>query len=189
MSARTRRFIPRLEALDDRSLPSVSVTQTESTVVVDVNDDAANKVQILDNGLLDNGIIIVVDGVSYTTTGLVTAITVNTYGGDDQVDYILGGPAFASRNIYVDLGRGDDSFNAYMSGWDLQSGAQISISAYGRGGADTFALYAEYLGTQANSQLLVDFEGGAGKDRISFDYIPGDVQDGTVTLQANLQHH
>ena len=50
-------------------------------------------------------------------------------------------------------------------------------------------LEAQRLNTEPNAQLLVDFEGGAGKDKIALGYTPGDVAMGDVILQENLQHH
>jgi hypothetical protein len=104
------------------------------------------------------------------------------------VSYNLLGTLVASRNIVLELGRGADTFTANLTGRTLAAGANLDISAYGRGGADTLLLNAQGVSTAAGSILNVYFAGGAGKDRISLDYTPGDMAAGLVFLEKDQRN-
>ena len=185
MSRHRNRFVPRLQAFDGRSLPSVTAVMLPGSSILMITGNAdANSITIQDSGQF-GGVTVVGDGQTFVFEQTVRAIVVDTGDGNDTVSYNLLGTLAASRNIVLELGRGADTFTANLTGQTLAAGANLDISAYGRGGADTLALNARGVNTGAGSILNVYFEGGAGKDRITLDYTPGDMAGGQVFLKKD----
>jgi hypothetical protein len=186
MSRPARRFVPRLQAFDERCLPSVSAVIVPGTTgVLQITGDAnANTITITDDGTA-NGVTVVGDGQTFTFANTITAIIVDAGAGDDVVTYTLNSPVPQawSRNIDVNLGTGNDTFTANMNGQELAPSVSLDISAYGQGGKDNLTLNAQNFNTDMNSILNVDFVGGAGKNSINFNYTPGNLVDGSVILQ------
>ena len=189
MSRKSNRFVPRLEAFDERTLPSVTVAPAApgSTILMITGDAAANTITISDSGQT-GGLIVVGDGQTFQVTDPVTAIVVDTGDGSDSVTYNLTGTLSGLRSIDVELGRGNDVFTANLAGQALSAGANLDISAYGRAGADTLVLNAQGVNTDVNSILNVYFAGGAGKDKITLDYTNGGLDLGTVILQKDQKN-
>jgi hypothetical protein len=188
MSFKPRRFVPRLEALDDRSLPSVTVT-VFGTILDIEGDAAANTVVITDNGQAANCVTVVADGLTYQLTDTITDIVVSTFGGNDTVDYSLTGPLLQNRSVSVNLGTGADTFNGHLSDQTIgQTNGQptnLFISAHGEGGGDHLNLDAQRLNTELFATVFVDFSGGHGKDTVSMNYTPGDIALGDVFLNSD----
>src|SRR3954468_1070066 len=133
MSSTSRRFVPRLEALDDRSLPSVSYLLDGSTLTI-TGDAGANTIVISDAGT-DSGIIVNGDGDPFVATTPISAIVVQTLGGDDTVIYDLSGRLTTTRLVSVDLGRGADTFTVNLNGQTVSGAAtNPGITANGDGG-------------------------------------------------------
>jgi hypothetical protein len=188
MSRTRNRFVPRLQAFDDRSLPSVTASVVPGSSILQITGDAAaNTITIQDNGQA-TGLVVVGDGQTFTFAQTILAIVVDTGDGNDTVGYNLLGPLTGTRSISVDLGRGADTFTANLSGQTLTALANLDISAYGRGGVDTLILNAQGVNTEANSILNVYFEGGAGKDKITLGYTPGDLAFGQVFLAKDQRN-
>ena len=194
MSSNSRRFVPRLEALDDRSLPSVTYavvgTDTGNTLII-TGDAEANTIVISDAGT-DTGVIVNGDGNPYDATvenAPISAIVVQTLGGDDTVLYELSGPLTVTRLVSVDLGRGADTFTVNLDGQTI-SGAStnLGITATGDGGGDTLILNAVGATVSPEAGLSVGFKGQAGKDTITFDYSFGFLDLGNVTLTKDQKH-
>ena len=183
MPIQTRRFAPRLECLDDRSLPAVLVDLVGATLIV-TGDSGPNSVTISDSGRLGSvdpdtgarsgGVTVMADGVEYWFGTEVGAIVVNTYEGNDSVAYTLTGPLSTTRLVSVDLGRGADTFTADLTGQTI-SGAStnLGISANGGGGGDTLVLNAVGTTVAPEARLSVEFYGEGGKDTIVFNHDPG----------------
>ena len=187
MSAKFRRFVPRLEVLDDRSLPSVTYQVVDTTLIV-TGDAGANSIIISDAGT-DSGVIVNGDGSSFQATTPISAVVVQTLGGDDTVVYELTGPLTTTRLVSVDLGRGADTFTVNLNGQTV-SGAStnLGITAAGDGGGDTLTLNAVGATVSPEARLSVDFHGQAGKDAIVFDYSFGFLDAGNVTLTKDQKH-
>jgi hypothetical protein len=190
MSSKTRRFIPRLVALDDRSLPSVSAGIVPGTTILQITgDDNANNIQITDDATM--GVITVTgDGVSQTFDATaVESIVVNALGGDDVVEYDLTGPLATTRLVSVDLGKGTDTFTANVDAQISGAGTNLGISATGDHGGDTLIFNASSATTvDTNSGLSVDFSGNAGHDSIAFNFDPSLLVNGNVTLTKDQRH-
>jgi hypothetical protein len=191
MSRQTRRFVPRLEAFDDRCLPSVNAVLSQGTLQI-TGDANANTIAITDDGTA-TGVTIVADGqpLSYTSDGsTIQAIIVDAGAGNDNVSYTLNAPGLLAfgRNIGVHLGTGNDTFTANLDNQGLAQYVSLALTAYGEGGADTLNLYARNFSTDANSILNFDFVGGAGKDKINYSYTPGALDLGSILLQKDQKH-
>jgi hypothetical protein len=178
-----RRFVPRLEALDARALPSVTVSYSALDGLLTVRGDTSNDViTITDTGKDGQGSVTVFDHGSpvYFSDLPVTRIEVFAGGGADTVDYWLSSDLTTHRTVTVDLGAGNDSFTAHLDGQNLADGTGLVLQALGRGGKDTLTLDAQEVNLGAGAHLTVDFKGGPGKDTIAFNYSPGLVDPSAV---------
>lgn len=187
MSFTSRRFVPRLEALDGRWLPAVTYDLVGSTLLVH-GDAGANSITITDDGTA-TGVQVNGDGSVFPTGTEISAIAVDTLGGDDTVVYDLTGTLSVTRLVSVDLGRGADTFTADLHGNTVTGTAtNMGISAFGDGGGDTLVLNAVGATVDAGATLNVDFHGQAGKDTITFNYDAGFLDLGNVILTKDQRH-
>lgn len=182
MPTHFRRFVPRLEALDDRCVPAVMVVPT-GTLLTITGDTGANTIVISDTGTpgsvsetgeLVGGLTVAVDGGAPVWFGGITTITILTDAGDDTVTYELTGPVTSTRFVAAELGRGRDTFTATLNGQTVSGAAtNFGISAQGDGGGDTLVLNAFGTVVSPEARLSVDYFGEAGKDAIAFNHDPG----------------
>jgi len=180
MSAKTRRFVPRLECFDERALPSVSYDLQGSVLFVH-GDAAANQITISDDGSATGVRVASTDGTSWSnpTLAAVTSVFVDAQGGDDAVVYNLtGGLLSVNRLVDVDLGNGNDSYMANIGGTTLAPYVNLDLSGHGHGGKDSMILNAQGVSGKEGTVLNVGFSGDAGKDVIAFNYSAG--LDGTI---------
>jgi hypothetical protein len=174
MAKSSRRFIPRLEAFDDRCLPSVTCVQSGDTLQV-LGDDSANVVTISDNVVIDpvtgeRGVVVTGDGQTWTFGSSVARIQVYTYGGNDTVSYSATGDLSASRTLSVDLGTKNDAFNCNMDGLSVGSHVDMVVQVFGQGGGDTVNLSAQNSSVGASGSMVIDLEGGHGKDGLTTNF-------------------
>jgi hypothetical protein len=195
MTARIRRFIPRLEALDDRSLPSVAITTsgTSGATLQITGDAGVNDIVITDDGT-GTGITVLAEGMVMPWTPpadvtSISAIVVSTLGGNDVVVYNLTGNLTTTRLVSVDLGKGADSFTFNMNGFSVSgTSTNLGITATGDGGGDTLTLNANGSSVAPDAIMQVQFSGNAGKDAIVFNYDPGFLDLGNVMLTKDQKH-
>jgi hypothetical protein len=195
MSARTRQFIPRLEALDDRSLPSVTITTmgTIGATLQITGDAGANNIVITDDGT-GAGITVQAEGMTTPWTipadvTSISAIVVNTLGGNDTVVYDLTDNLTATRLMSVDLGKGADSFTVNMNNVSVSgSSTTLGITVNGGGGRDTLTLNAHGASAVDGAHISVALNGKAGKDTITFNYDPGFLDNPNITLTKDQKH-
>ena len=191
MPTTSRRFAPRLECLDDRSLPAV-VNLVGSTLMI-TGDSGPNSVTISDTGQLGSvdpetgvrsgGITVVADGVEYWYGTQVLAIVVDTQEGADTVAYELTGPLTSTRLVGVDLGRGADTFTATLDNQAISGfGTTLGITVDGRGGGDTMVLSAGGTTVAEGASLSVELLGEGGKDFITFTHSWGELLPTNVGL-------
>jgi hypothetical protein len=187
MSRQTRRFVPRLEAFDERALPSVTISEFSDGTLQILGDALANHITIQDTGKADAGSVTVeADGQLYVSHGVVTRIQVVTYGGADTVDYWLASDLTTTRTVWVDLGARNDTFTAHLGGQNLAAGSNLNVQAFGRGGADHLTLDAKDVTVGAGTHLAVDLEGGHGKDTVVMNCVPAFCDPtGLVTLTTD----
>lgn len=188
MARQIRRFVPRLEALCERALMSVSITEFPDGTLQIVGDDTANVISISDTGKsLPGSVTVEADGQIYFSQGPITRISVFGNGGNDSVEYTLSSDLTVNRTVSVDLGAGNDSFTATLDGQNLGSGTDYVIQALGGGGKDTMRLDATGVNIADHAHLLVDFEGGKGKDGVMFNYAPASVDPTASVLLTSDQ--
>lgn len=193
MSFQSHRFIPRLVALDDRSLPSVSCQLIGETLTV-TGDAAADKIVITDDGTAAGVTVTVNDGVPWTVSGAVSAIVLNAGGGNDTVEYDLTGPLTTTRLVTVDLGKGADTFTVNLNGQTINGTSadgtpiNLGIGATGGGGGDTMVLNANGATVAPEARLSVDFSGDSGHDSITFNIDQGFDLLPNVTLTKDQKH-
>ena len=190
MKTKLRRFVPRLLALEDRSLPatfelvgsSLIVTGTAGADQITITDDGtATGIQIDGDG---DGLFDATDPDDYIAAAPIVAIFVETLEGDDTVTYNLTGPLSVLRFVDAKLGRGDDIYTANISGQTITADGELHITGEGDGGKDIITLNAQAVTTELGSSLQVFLAGEAGKDTIVLDYTaPEGGEGGAVTLE------
>ncbi|MBO0699808.1 MAG: hypothetical protein J2P46_15530, partial [Zavarzinella sp.] len=171
MAQQHRRFVPRLEAFDERALPSVTVSYSATDGVLTVRgDDSNDLITITDTGKDTAGSITVFDHGNpvFFSDQPVTRIEVFAGGGADTVDYWQSSDMTTNRTLAVDLGAGNDTFTAHLDGQNIADGSGLEIQALGRKGKDTLTLDANGVNLGAGAHLTVNFRGGPGKDAIAF---------------------
>src|SRR4026207_1484923 len=113
MAKTTRRIIPRLEAFDDRCLPSItSWTFDNGTLELAGNQAGADNIALVE----ENGVLTVYDnGTFWGSFSDVTFATVLTGGGNDVVSYSVVGQLTHGQTLHVELGAGNDTFNGNLN--------------------------------------------------------------------------
>jgi len=170
------RFIPRLETLNERALPSVTVTEVGSVLKI-TGDQRTNDIEIRDTGGSGTDAVTVwVDGVQsdVSINNPVTKIVVCAGNSADVVAYNLTG-SFADgtdRNVVVFLGNQDDTFTADLNG-SIGANSDLSLKVYGGNGEDNLSVSG--AGTvdspwSVDGHLTVKLFGGNGKDTIDVNY-------------------
>ena len=179
--ARPRRFVPTLESLDQRTMPSVAVPPVvDADGILQIRgDQQANTILITDNGTTA---VVVQDGETFDIADAFMGIRVVTGGGADDVDYVLTGDLSSVRTVDVFLGNNNDSFDADLQG-NLLAGGSLIIVARGGNGHDHLGVDATNVDIATGASLVAVLEGGNGKDDLSIDY--SGLLQGSALLSAN----
>jgi len=156
--SRSSRFVPRLEALEARWCPSVTIQANGQELRIDGND-AADVISITDNG--QGRVAVTADGRTAAFTGI-SLIRVQTRGGNDAVDYQLTGSTTAPSQVRIDLGEGNDVATVRANGVRLGADAEVEVSG-GRGADVITAAYA----VEADGRFRFRLDGGDGDDTVS----------------------
>src|SRR5688572_3006554 len=162
-----------IENLEGRQLFAVAVALAAPDTLTFVGNNAADTVNIQDDGA---GTI---QGSATNGAGVVTPfgpffgirrVVVIGNGGDDHVLYqftgdLLGGP-FAKRQITVDLGQGEDVFRLDATA-DIDLGKQARLNVKVHGGVDDGRddLAVNYRGEMDGRWRLTE-SGGDGNDHV-----------------------
>jgi hypothetical protein len=175
-SAARGRFAPRLEALEDRCVPAISVFQTGATLNVFGDATSAHTVQLTDNG--HGGIAVKADNLGTTSFTGINNIDVRGGNLNDTVIYLMTGPLQQAENVTVRLRPGNDAFVGLLQK-DFLSGGNLNLRVDGGPGNDHISL--TMLGNlKAGSGLTFTTQGGPGKDTMNATML------GAVELGANL---
>lgn len=178
---RARRFVPRLERLDERALPSVSVVEADGVLNIR-GDQFANDIVITDNGTTTAGAITVqIDGQTFSSEGAITTIKVRSGSGGDSVEYDLTADLAGARTLVANLGNGDDTFLASLR-TNINDTSSLTIRACGGNGKDNLSLDAVGANVGAGGSLAVTFNGGNGIDVLNLDF--SGVLMGTASFTA-----
>ena len=164
------RFVPRLDALNDRIAPSVSVSRPVVGVVTIRGDGNDNSVRITDNGTSAVGNVVVeVDGQRTEFDQPVSEIRLTGGGGEDSVRFNLTGDLTSDRTIVANLGNGNDTLIGEVRG-DVADGVDFVVRANGGNGQDTIRVVGESVDTRAGASISVGLNGGNGRDDVSLDF-------------------
>jgi hypothetical protein len=184
---RVARFLPRLEALEDRSLLSCTVS-VNSGILTITGDSGPNKVTITDKGTGAPGnIMVVCDSVPTNVMPAIKGIKVLTLDGIDSVRYQLAGnlQAGVAQNVLVNLGSGNDNFVSFFSApGGLLNNSSLGLNVKGGAGQDTLHVrYTTDVDIRSGATLSVNLDGGEDADSIFLGY-QGEL-DGKLTLNAD----
>jgi hypothetical protein len=174
--SRSKRFVPRLEALDGRALPSVTVAEADGVLTI-TGDQSANNIEIRDTGGSGTDAVTVwVDGVQADVTidDPVTKVVLFGRSGQDVVSYNLTGSFTdgTDRNVVIFLGNQDDTFTADLNG-SIGADSDVTLKVYGCNGEDNLSVSG--AGTvdspwSVDGHLTVRLFGGNGKDTVDVNY-------------------
>src|SRR5262249_2811558 len=170
MARDSRRFLPALEAFDDRVLPSVTFAEvfdpaTSTYTLRIAGDDGPNQISISDDGTGFAGAVVVQgDGQLYFSQNPISNIEVVTAGGEDTVDYWLVRGLSFSPTPTADLGTKIDTFSAHLNDRTINADTKLAITVFGQGGNDHFNLDAQNVTVGARAELAIDLEGGHGRE-------------------------
>jgi hypothetical protein len=185
---RSKRFVPRLEALGDRTLPSVTAV-VDGGILKITGDQGVNTIEITDTGAATpDAISVLADGepLDITLTDPVEKIVVCSQSGADQVSYNLTGD-FAEgtdREVVVFLGNQHDTFTADLGG-SIGADSDVELRVYGGNGQDNLSVTGAGAADSpfaVDGNLSVLLSGGNGRDTVSFDY--AGLFNGTVDFSA-----
>jgi hypothetical protein len=162
-------FVPSLEALEDRCVPSCTV-RLRGDILTIRGDGSPHTIRILDNGTAKAGnVTIRCDGRLVTAKGAVRVVMLRTLAGGDRIDYSLTGNLGSGiqRVLDVSAGKGGNTFRFDLEG-ALLPRSSLALRYSGGTGVDRVAgTVRESLQSQAT--LLLDLHGGRGNDRINVD--------------------
>jgi hypothetical protein len=180
-SRHKHRFAPRVEALEDRALPAISITGQFTPSITITATSGSNTVTIIDT----NG------SVTVNGTPVGNAVTSIDYEGNqfkDTVTYLLlpGSNGFitGTHNVIARLKQGNDSFNGLIQGSlgkkDGSATAQVSLgtsdsSAIAGGPGSDSILISDLGNVWVGSSLTVFGKTG-----------PSQPSGGTDTLNVNM---
>jgi hypothetical protein len=167
---RVGRFVPHLEALEDRNCPSFIAVEGHTLVIR--GDASANTISITDSG---NGTISgTIDGQSATGTAI-NHVVVPTGAGNDTLTYTLTNPLTNSERLQIDMGSGTDSATLDFS--PGVTNAHLKVDFHGDKGSDTLTTM---LGPITNSQVYFQSNLGRGADTFDSTLLGDIVGDSAV---------
>ncbi len=172
----------RLEALESRDCPSVSVNTiplASGNELQIVGDNNADKINIVDQG---NGHIDVTNGngKALGSADGVTLIKLAGKDGQDTVNYTLAGTLTNTEKVVLNLGAKADHVTVDLS--KGASGANLHLAINGGDGADTIAVT---LGSLTAAKEHIKIDGGDGKDNVSVTGSEANI-DATSLLALNI---
>jgi hypothetical protein len=167
LAGRRARFVPGVEALEERLVPAVNFIVQGSTLLIQgptTRNVGGQQIVITDNGGSGPNNVTAFSTQPFSPNVPISTVVVNTSRGNDRVAYNLIGDLSAPRTLTVNLGGGSDQFVATIRR-NLLSGSSLTINANGGGGPDN--LQAVLIGSlAANSQLALNYDGGPGDNLI-----------------------
>jgi hypothetical protein len=161
IAVRRNRCVLRLERLEDRSLPAVTLSPVSNGILTLKGDNRPNMIRIQDDA---TGLTITGDGVTNVFPpgqDSPTTIVIKTLSGRDTVEYDSNStPSSGTRIVNVMLGKGNDLVSANING-GLSGTAGLQVNVQGSRGKATFRSFIQGDLT-GSSSLQLSFTGGRG---------------------------
>jgi hypothetical protein len=199
-------FVPRLEALENRWVPSASISFNHGVLTINDNTAAA-MIKVTDDGA--GGITVTDANISSTpiTHSEVKKIEIDS-GADDTINYKLTGALTTARTLELNLGAGGDKVNLDLSkgvssdfSLDLDGGKGANIidadfgavhnanvhldESLGKGTGGSTSI--DFASTITNSRVFADIDAGRTTAAVHATF-KGDITNSNVHLDANLGH-
>ncbi len=170
------RFRPRVEDLEGRCVPTVTVTPAGSSLTLTGTAKQSHSIQITDDGKGD--VSFTADGVMSSFTNI-SAITVNGGNKADSVTYLLTGPLQQAQSITANLKDGANSFLGLVQ-QGVKAGGSLSLSLTGKG-SESYALNVLGGVEAGGSVSAMMTPAGATKASETVNFLTGKIA-GTVML-------
>lgn len=175
------RFRPRLENLEDRTTPAVTISPNGNVLNISSNA-ASDTVRIRDNG--NGNLNVTFPNGSFSGVNF-QRININMGNGNDRVFYNQTGNRVRNMLLNVNLGNGNDLFTGDIRG-NINAGRSLHIIVNGSTGADGIDLTAnQNVNILAGGSFRADLFGGDDTDRVDFNY-QGAIQ-GTLAYTVDGQ--
>jgi hypothetical protein len=163
------RFVPRLEALEDRLTPAANFVVSGTSLLIfapTTRNSPGDAITITDNGGTGTNNVTAFSQGSFIPNVPINDVEVFCGRGNDKVVYNLTGPLSGGRNISVSLGNGNNRFVGTLRR-DILSGAALGISVFGGAGANRVIL--NQIGSlQAGSSLQFNTQLGNGGNTVTY---------------------
>jgi hypothetical protein len=162
-----RSFRPRLEHLEDRTVPAVTFavsggaltfTGSNNIDTLNLNDDGAGNISFTGSGIN-----------TAVTVGGISQIEINLKDGGDFVGYNLNGARTNFLKVNANLKGGRDRVLAKFNNFDQNAGFNFTVS----GGADADQVDLQNIGT-IRSLFQASFDAGADNDKMNVSF-NGDI--------------
>lgn len=171
----SRVSVAQLECLEGRRLlaaraAAIRIVEVEANGAVELQitgTSRADTLKISDTGTDAAGNITLTygNGKTYKSKKAVDSVLFLGGRGRDHVVYDLASDLSAARTVNINLGQGDDRFDASVTGAIIATNASLNLQAYGNQGNDT----------------LTYNQTGATRAGIVFPFLSGDVGNDTIT--------
>jgi hypothetical protein len=191
MKRRTERkhsLQPRLEDLESRRCPAVTMSVLEGHILEVLGDRGNNVIELVNNG---SQISVMGDGAPTQTFTGIDTIRVNTWTGRDNVRLVIETPPpDPDFSFAVDLGAGDDFFtlliptvDSSLPPLDTTVNPSIKVGVQGGAGDDIFQTFVGQLDVPLGTppphlgfSLDLDYQGGRGDDTFSTHFVNLDLE-------------
>jgi hypothetical protein len=163
------RFVPRLEALEDRLTPAANFVVSGNSLLIfapTTRTSPGESITINDNGSTLPNNITAFSRASFAPNVVINDVQIFCGRGNDKVFYNLTGPLTGSRGVTVQLGNGNNKFVGTVRR-DLTAGSFLGINVFGGNGNDRINL--NQIGSlQASSNLQFNAQAGNGDNSVTY---------------------
>ena len=155
------RFRPRLEDLEGRLVPTVTVTPGGGSLSLVATTKQAHSIQIMDDGKGD--VSVTADGMSSSFTGI-SSVSIKGGNKADSVFYMLTGPVTQGVSVTADLKGGTNSFVALVP-QDIKAGGSVGFTVKNSSGTGKDSVAVNVLGAVESGgslAVIVNPSNGSG---------------------------
>jgi hypothetical protein len=177
-------FRPRLETLEDRSVPACLISENAGTLLI-LGDNNINHIDIQDAGGGGAGnVTVACDGQVISNASVLTGIRVRARGGDDVITYTQTKSLSSgqSRRVVIDMGTEHDDVTVALNG-GLSANSRLNLAV--RGGSGQCQINVTGGGTIAsNAALLMNLSAGGDANRIRGSEAANIASGGSLTMNV-----